>query len=117
MQATSRSPALKEEASTGGAFPFEYYLHSIERRITGQWKVVSGGLWGESEAVVVFEVARDGRIKEPAVERSSGSASYDLLALRAVSQASPFPPLPAGYSGSALRVRFTFTTFTGSVAR
>mgnify|MGYP001263477411 CR=1 FL=1 len=57
---------------------------------------------------MLFEIQRDGQIREPSVERSSGTALYDQPALRAVPGASPFPPLPPEFKASSLRVHFGF---------
>jgi TonB family protein len=54
------------------------------------------------------EIQRDGTIAVPRIEQSSGSSFYDRAALRAISEASPFPPLPADWSKPALRVLFNF---------
>jgi len=43
---------------------------------------------------VVFEIRRDGRLNVLTIDRSSGNAYYDQVALRAINDASPFPPLP-----------------------
>ena len=55
-----------------------------------------------------MEIQRDGSIAAPRIETSSGSTFYDRAALRAISEASPFPPLPADWSKPALRVLFNF---------
>ena len=43
---------------------------------------------------VVFEIGRDGKVSGLEVEKSSGNPLYDQAALRAVTEATPFPPLP-----------------------
>ena len=40
------------------------------------------------------------------VERSSGNALYDQSALRAVAEASPFPPLPPEFKAPSLIVHY-----------
>ena len=42
------------------------------------------------------------------VEKSSGNTLYDQSAVRAVMEASPFPPLPPEFKASSLRVHFGF---------
>jgi protein TonB len=58
--------------------------------------------------VVLFEIQRDGQVRDPLVEKSSGNNLYDQSALRAVMEASPFPPLPPEFKASSLRVHFGF---------
>lgn len=89
-------------------FPFTYYLRAIQRKIGDQWTPPRGSAAGGEKVVVLFEIGRDGQIKEPSVERSSGNAIYDQSALRAVVDASPFPPLPADFKASSLKVHFGF---------
>lgn len=90
-------------------FPFTYYLRQIQAKISERWsrpRVAAGG--GERVVVVIFEIGRDGQIKEPKVERESGNLLYDQSALRAVVDASPFPPLPSEFKAPFLRVHFGF---------
>jgi TonB family protein len=89
-----------------GAFPFTYYLRVIQLKIGERWSpesVTSG-----QRTVVLFEIQRNGQILEPVIEQSSGNALFDQSAIRAVTQASPFPPLPSEYAGTTLRVFLAF---------
>jgi len=52
--------------------------------------------------------ATHGRIRDPLVEQTSGDSLFDQSALRAVMEASPFPPLPQEFKASSLRVHFGF---------
>jgi TonB family protein len=57
----------------------------------------------------MFEIGRDGSIREqPELEKSSGNTVYDQSALRAITEASPFPPLPPEFKAASLRVHFGF---------
>jgi protein TonB len=58
---------------------------------------------------VVFEIGRDGKIAGLKVEKSSGNPLYDQAALRAITEATPFPPLPEDFKESFLRVHLGFT--------
>ena len=89
-------------------FPFTYYLRQLQSKISQSWAPPRAATAGGERAIVVFEIGRDGQIKEPAVERSSGNAIYDQSALRAVMEASPFPPLPPEFRAPSLRVHFGF---------
>ena len=68
---------------------------------------------GGERVVVYFEIDRDGQVREPKVEQSSGNALYDQSALRAVIEASPFPPLPPEFKASSLNVHFGFDSEPG----
>lgn len=89
-------------------FPFTYYLRQLQAKISERWAPPRAAAAGGERAVVVFEIGRDGVIKDPAVEKSSGNAIYDQSALRAVMEASPFPPLPPDFRAPSLRVHFGF---------
>lgn len=88
-------------------FPFAYYLTTVKRKIAANWQVPGTS----REAVhcrVYFRITRSGAIASPAVETSSGNFLFDQAALRAVVQANPLPPLPAGFGDEYLGVHFSF---------
>jgi protein TonB len=89
-------------------FPFTYYLRLIQSKIGERWAPPRAAAGGGERVVVLFEIQRDGQIREPTVERTSGNSLYDQSALRAVTEASPFPPLPPEFKASSLRVHFGF---------
>jgi TonB family protein len=89
-------------------FPFTYYLRLIQSKIGERWAPPRAAATGGERVTVLFEIQRDGQVREPTVERSSGNALYDQSALRAVTEASPFPPLPPEFKASSLRVHFGF---------
>lgn len=121
VSADSRAPKRPVEGPSGPApagkrssltlettdFPFTYYLQQLQRKVSERW-VPPASTPGGLQVVVFFEIGRDGRIGAPSVEKSSGNAFYDLSALRAVTEASPFPPLPQEFSAASLRVHFGF---------
>jgi TonB family protein len=89
-------------------FPFTYYLRQLQAKISERWAPPRASVAGGERVVVLFEIGRDGQIKEPAVEKSSGNALYDQSALRAVTEAGPFPPLPPEFKAPSLKVHFGF---------
>jgi TonB family protein len=82
-------------------FPFAWYLHAVQRKITEKWAPPTRG---DGRALVVFEISRNGEVKRTALEGSSGDAVYDQAALRAIADATPFPPLPEQYKSSILKI-------------
>jgi protein TonB len=92
----------------GGRFP--WYVAAVQRRVSSNW------LWSTIEptirwaprVVVDFVILRDGTITNIQLTRSSGDASVDASAIRAVRASSPLDPLPSGYSGSYVSVEFWF---------
>jgi protein TonB len=86
-------------------FPFAWYLSRVQAKVTERWagKAIPG-----QQPVAIFEINRDGRITGLAIERPSGNPYYDQAALRAITEAAPFPPLPPEFAGPVLRVHLGF---------
>jgi TonB family protein len=86
-------------------FPFAWYLRSVQAKITERWagKAIPG-----QQPVAIFEIGRDGRVAGLAIEKPSGNPYYDQAALRAITEAAPFPPLPAEFTGPVLRIHLGF---------
>src|SRR5207244_6447186 len=89
-------------------FPFTDYLRQIQAKISEHWAPPRPGARGGERAIIAFEIGRDGSIKVPTLEKRSGLTRYDQSALRAVAEASPFPPLPPEFKAPSLRVHFGF---------
>ncbi len=91
-------------------FPYSYYVQEIQSRISGNWQtaLIRSGTTGNDFAEVRFRIFRNGRISEPEILRSSESRTMNSSAIRAVRNASPFPPLPRGYEDEYLIVRLLF---------
>ena len=96
----------------------EYY-RALERRINGNWGPdrpgARGSLAKEYErsgggiVMVSFSVGKTGEIVgDPGVEESSGSEFLDGEAIRAVTSAAPFPPLPAGVKTDRIDLLWRF---------
>jgi protein TonB len=72
----------------------EDYLWQVGRKISEHPAFAPVG--NEQGTVVLrLTIARDGRLMEGGVARSSGSKNLDAAALAAARSASPYPPLPA----------------------
>lgn len=89
-------------------FPFTWYLRQIQQKISERWVPPRTSVAGGETVVVLFEIGRDGQIKGPEVEKPSGNFAYDASALRAIKEASPFPPLPGEFKAGSLRIHFGF---------
>src|SRR5271170_1162298 len=87
---------------------FGAYADLVVQRVTQKWQ--TNGLAGLQApmAVITFDIMRDGSVRNSKIAQSSGSASLDYSALRAVTDAAPFPPLPSNYSGSSTNVELRF---------
>lgn len=85
---------------------FGPYMKELQRRIKMNWDPPKGN---ESKRVVLlFSIARDGRLLNVKVHRSSGLAAADKAALDAVKLTAPFRPLPPDFKGNSVDIQFTF---------
>lgn len=85
---------------------FGPYMRELQRRIKMNWDPPKGN---ESKRVVLmFKIAKDGRLLSCNVYKSSGLKSADDAALNAVKLTAPFKPLPAEYKGQSIDIQFTF---------
>jgi len=91
---------------TASDFPFAWYIAAIQRKVNERWNQ-----WAQPgrQPMVEFSIGRNGTITGLAIEKSSGNSYYDQKALRAISEALPFPELPAEYREPSLKIHFEFT--------
>ncbi len=91
-------------------FKFHSYYINLKRKIELVWEYPylarESGLQGTLQ--MRFVINRDGSLAEARVLRSSGFALLDQEALRAVHDASPFPPLPTRMESDRLVINATF---------
>jgi len=85
---------------------FGPYMRELQRRIKMNWDPPKGN---ESKRVVLlFKIAKDGRLLSCRVSKSSGLPTADQAALKAVELTAPFRPLPADFKGQNIDIQFTF---------
>ena len=85
---------------------FGPYMRELQRRIKLNWDPPKGN---ESKRVILlFKIAKDGRLLSCRVHKSSGLPSADQAALKAVELTAPFRPLPADFRGQSIDIQFTF---------
>ncbi len=78
----------------GGKFP--WYVDAVRNRVSSNWlqSTVDPGVRWAPRAVVTFDVIRNGAVANVQVLQSSGNASVDNSAVRAILGSSPLNPLP-----------------------
>ncbi len=85
---------------------FGPYMKELQRRIKMNWDPPKGN---ESKRVVLlFSIARDGRLLNVKIHKSSGLPAADQAAIDAVKLTAPFRPLPAEYKRDSVDIQFTF---------
>jgi periplasmic protein TonB len=70
------------------------WLDDVKNLINANWSVLRENRGTERETVIGVIIAEDGRLNGASVDRPSGDRYLDQLAMRAVHQAAPFPPVP-----------------------
>jgi protein TonB len=120
IEPASRPPATPLGQATGSIrgqgsltldvtdFPYAWYLRQVLQKVEEHWQTQNRANEPAQKPRIYVEIRRDGSIAPPRVEQSSGSSFYDRAALRAITEASPFPPLPADWANPSLRVLFNF---------
>jgi TonB family protein len=92
---------------------FTSYLARIVASVKRNWLSVmpeSARLGEQGRVILQFRIFRDGLVpdSEPGLMGSSGKEPLDRAAVSSVRASSPFPPLPAAFSGPYIELRFMF---------
>jgi periplasmic protein TonB len=77
----------------------DYLLAVVQKLSRYRFQSTARGAAPQGMVVTQLTLARDGRLLDVALARSSGYPELDRGVLDAVRQASPFPPLPADVAG------------------
>jgi protein TonB len=92
----------------GAQFP--WYVEAVQRRISGNWlqSTVDPSVQFAPRVDVTFQILRDGSVANIQLLQSSGNASVNNSAVRAIHDSSPLERLPNEYRGSFVSVEFWF---------
>jgi periplasmic protein TonB len=98
--------------TSGGDFGARYswYVEAVQRRISMNWlqSTIDPSIQFAPRVVATFDILRNGTVLNAQIIRSSGNASVDRSAMRAILGSSPLQALPNDYSGSKVSVEFWF---------
>jgi len=96
----------------GGMFGTRYgwYERLLRERVARAWRTddVDPRMQTAPPVIVMFEILRDGSVRNVRLLQRSGNLALDNSAQRSVLQASPFPQLPADYNRDSATVEFWF---------
>src|ERR1700730_817297 len=96
----------------GGDFAgrFSWYVTAVQNRVSSNWlqSTVDPSVRFAPRAVVSFDILRNGSVANVQVLQSSGNASVDASAVRAIQGSNPMNALPNEYSGNKVSVEFWF---------
>lgn len=89
---------------------FGNYVAILRQRVAEKWRTgdVDPRIRTAPVAIVTFDLLRDGSVRDVRIAQSSGNTTLDYSAQRAIYDASPFPPLPAGYERNDAVIEFWF---------
>ncbi len=89
---------------------YGYYVDLLRQRVSEKWRTqdVDPRLQTAPPVIVSFDIQRDGSVSNIRLLQRSGTSTLDFSAQRAIMEASPLPPLPAGYSGRSATIEFWF---------
>jgi TonB family protein len=89
-------------------WPLKEYASMIKQRVTERWLIPSNLRNMEGHITIVFFIDRNGQNFDARIVESSGNHSLDTTALSAIIRSSPFPPLPQGFPGDHIGVKYIF---------
>ncbi len=89
---------------------YGYYVDLLRQRVSEKWRTqdVDPRLQTAPPVIVSFDIQRDGTVSNIRFLQRSGTSTLDFSAQRAIMEASPLPPLPAGYTGRSATIEFWF---------
>ena len=89
---------------------YGYYVDILREKVAQRWHAndVDPRIRTLPPAIVTFTIRRDGSVSNVRVAQGSGNFALDVSAQRAIADAAPFPPLPAGYPGNDVSIEFWF---------
>jgi TonB family protein len=101
------------EIGSGGGSALASYLTRVDWKIQQNWVPVGAAGSPDTVVVVRFRVLRSGQVRDLELETTSGNATLDASALRAVRQSLPLPPFPNLLSEPSLDLRYRFVVERG----
>ena len=90
---------------------FRPYLLRILNSVRLNWFAVipeSARLGRRGKVVVQFAISKDGKVPKLIIASPSGADPLDRAAVAGISASNPFPPLPAEFKGSEIRLQLVF---------
>jgi periplasmic protein TonB len=92
----------------GSRFPA--YAQQVQRLIVQKWQTgqVDARIQTAPIVIATFDLLRNGNVRNLQLLQKSGVPALDLSVQRAILEASPFPPIPAGFDRESAKIEFWF---------
>jgi TonB family protein len=90
---------------------FKPYLIRVLSAVKRNWLAVvpeSARLGRRGKVVIQFAISKDGSVPKLVIAIPSGAEALDRAAVAGISASNPFPPLPAEFKGSVVRLQLNF---------
>jgi TonB family protein len=110
--APGRTATALEMQSDPMGVDFKPYLIQILAAVKRNWLAVipeSARLGRTGRVQIQFAIDRNGSVPKLVIALPSGTDALDRAAVAGISASNPFPPLPADFRGSQIRLQFTFS--------
>ena len=96
QQAARQAPSFINPAQSYGTKRLEdQYVWQVANKLSAHQQFVRNALTESGTVVLRLVIARDGRLVEVGLNRSSGNASLDQASINMVRAAAPYPPMPS----------------------
>lgn len=112
--ARPKTPQAANPATGGGAprasleEKYSAYYGLLRDKVQENWIYPQGLKDNRISIIVSMKIARNGKLLDANVEKSSGNKAFDDSLLKAIRKAAPFPALPADLEGSFLETGLRF---------
>lgn len=103
---TAPVPKNKDAKKIAENVDFDTYMRYLQRRVQLRWYPPNG--CSDKKAVVVFNVAKNGRLFDTKILTSSGDETFDKSALAAIEGSAQLLALPAEVQPNFVEMQFNF---------
>ncbi|MGC4052508.1 MAG: energy transducer TonB [Paludibaculum sp.] len=110
--APGRNGSSLELLSDPKGVDFRPYLIQVLAAVKRNWQAVlpeSARLGRQGRTAIQFSINRLGGVPKLVIAFPSGTEALDRAAVAGISASNPFPPLPAEFTGTEIRLQLVFT--------
>lgn len=117
-EAISQDPAPRRNASSlellsdPKGVDFRPYLIQVLAAVKRNWQAVtpeSARLGLQGRTAIQFSISKSGSVPKLVIAMPSGREPLDRAAVAGISASNPFPPLPAEFTGTEIRLQLVFS--------